>query len=130
MKTVNKLVLSLSLLVAPLAFAATLPGTAYSESNRGSAKVPTPLVVISPDVDAGTAFPTMKLDFIVDETEEVSVVMASESADADFLASLAPTIALRPSAPVLSEGKPVVVKVDLPLIVAVKIETVSRFVVN
>lgn len=113
--SINKLILIFSLLAAPLAFARTSTDCTYSNSNRGP---------------VGFSDVAGKLDFIVDKTEKVSIVMAPGAADADFVASLVPAISLRPSALALFEDKPVEVKVDIPLIVAVRIEAGSGFVAN
>ncbi|MDD3179022.1 MAG: hypothetical protein PHQ04_01580 [Opitutaceae bacterium] len=130
MKNVSKLVLSLSLLAAPLAFASASADVAASGSNRGDAAAPAPLVVTSPEAKAGAADTAVKLAFIVDKTEEADAALAAESDDIDFVSSLSSVDARWASATGLRIGKLVAVKVDLPRIVAIVIETNLRLILN
>jgi hypothetical protein len=127
MNTKSKLVLSLGLLVAPLALLAKSPESAYVESYHGRTDVPVPISVIMPEVDPRFAGRQVTLEFVVDPTgKPVQIAPVTPGADAELVTAVTAAIAQWKFSPVLVDGLPVARKVALPVVIVDALDRSSR----
>jgi hypothetical protein len=116
MNTKSKLVLSLGLLVAPIALVAKTPETAYVESYHNRTDIPVPISVVSPDIDPKYSGEKVVLEFVVDTAgKPVQIASASAGSDAELVATVSAAISHWQFAPALVNGRPVARKVMLPV---------------
>lgn len=128
MNTKSKLVLSLGLLVAPLALLAKSPETAYVESYHGRTDIPVPISVIMPEVESRFAGRQVTLEFVVDATgKPVQIAPASPGADADLVTAVTAAIAQWKFSPALVNGVPVARKVALPVMIVDYLDNPARY---
>ena len=127
MNTKSKLVLSLGLLVAPLALLAKSPEKAYVESYLGRSGTPVPVSVVSPEVESRFAGQKVMLEFVVDPTgTPTHIASATPGADAELVASVSDAVAQWKFAPALVDGKPVAYKVALPVTIVDSLDAATR----
>ena len=131
MNTKSKIVLSLGLLLAPLALMAKSPETAYVESYHGRTDIPVPISVVSPEVSSQFVGQTVVLEFVVD-TAGKPTLLASDTpaADSELVAAVLSAVEQWQFAPALADGKPVARKVTLPVKIVDGFGSVSRFALN
>ncbi|MDB6113194.1 MAG: Gram-negative bacterial tonB protein [Lacunisphaera sp.] len=116
MNTKSKLVLSLGLLVAPLALLAKSSESAYVESYHGRTDIPVPISVIMPEVATQYAGQSVTLEFVVDTTgKPVQIAPVTPNADAELVTAVSAAIAQWKFSPALVNGQPVARKVALPV---------------
>jgi TonB family protein len=131
MNTKSKIVLSLGLLLAPLALVAKSPESAYVESYHGRSDIPVPLSVVSPEVDARFAGQQVVLEFVVDATgTPTQIASTTPAANPELVKSVLVAVEQWHFAPALVDGKPVARKVVLPVKVVDSLDRVSRFALN
>ena len=122
MNTKSKIVLSLGLLLAPLALLAKSSETAYVESYHGRSDIPVPVSVVMPEVEPRFAGQQLTFEFVVDPTGRPTQIAAvSPDADGELVAAVLAAVEKWQFAPALADGKPVARKVALP------VKIVSRF---
>ena len=127
MNTKSKLALSLGLLVVPLALLAKSPEKAYVESYLGRSGTPVPVSVVSPEVDPRFAGTKVTLAFVVDATgRPTRLASATPGADAELVAAVSAAVAQWKFAPALVDGKPVAMKVVLPVDIVAHPDNASR----
>src|SRR3954470_23246164 len=119
MNTKSKLVLSLGLLVAPLALVAKSSESAYVESYHArTGSISVPITVVTPAVGARYAGQSVTLEFVVDATgKPVQIAPISLKADAELVTAVATAIAQWKFSPALVNGVPVARKVALPVMI-------------
>jgi hypothetical protein len=106
MKAHTKLVLSLGLVLAPIAASAALtPEQAYVESYKGKTGTPVPVTVVKPVVGAEYAGSTVELEFTVDATGRPGGITARTPADAALVEELTRAIAQWKFTPLSRDGK-------------------------
>ena len=128
MNTKSKLVLSLGLLVAPLALLAKTPESAYVESYHGRTDIPVPISVIMPEVESRFAGQLVTLEFVVDPTgKPVQIAPSTPGASADLVKAVTAAIAQWKFSPVLVDGLPVARKVVLPVSIVDNLDGAARF---
>jgi TonB family protein len=131
MNTKSKVILSLGLLLAPLALLAKSPETAYVESYHGRTDIPVPISVVTPEVDARFAGQQVVLEFVVDPTGKPTLLAsATPAANAELVASVVAAVEKWQFAPALTDGKPVARKVALPVKIVDHLGNASRFALN
>jgi TonB family protein len=131
MNTKSKIVLSLGLLLTPLALVAKSPEETYVDSYHGRSGIPMPVSVVSPEVDARFVGQQVVLEFVVDPTgKPTQLVSASPAADAELVAAVLVAVEQWHFAPALAEGKPVACKVALPVKIVDHLDGLSRFAAN
>jgi len=131
MNTKSKIVLSLGLLLAPLALFARSQEWAYVESYHGRTDGPVPVSVVTPEVDARFAGQVVELEFVVDATGKPTLITsATPGADAELVAAVVSAVAQWKFSPALAEGKPVARKVMLPVKIVNAFDTAARFALN
>ena len=132
MNTTSKLVLSLSLLVAPPALvAADATEKAYVESYRNRAGGPVPTTVISPEVSARFAGAQVVLEFVVDATgTPTDITSVTPGANAELVSSVAAAVSQWKFSPALVDGKPVARKVALPVNIVAHYDRATRYALN
>src|SRR6478736_228799 len=131
MNTKPKLVLSLSLLVAPLAAMAWSSEKAYIESYRTRTDGPVPVSVITPEVSSRFVGKQVVLEFVVDTTgKPTSITSSTPGADAELIASVAGAVAQWKFNPAYVNGKAVARKVALPVNIVSSLDDASRFAAN
>jgi TonB family protein len=131
MNTKSKIVLSLGLLLAPLALVAKSPESAYVESYHGRSDIPVPVSVVTPEVDARFAGQKVELEFVVDPTGTPTLLAsATPGADAELVAAVVSAVEKWHFAPALAEGKPVARKVVLPVKIVDRFDNATRFALN
>ena len=122
MNTKSKIVLSLGLLLAPLALLAKSSETAYVESYHGRSDIPVPISVVTPEVESRFAGQQVMLEFVVDPTgKPAQLASTTPGADAELVSAVVAAVEQWQFAPALADGKPVACKVVLP------VKIVSRF---
>jgi len=131
MNTKSKIVLSLGLLLAPLALMAKSPETAYVESYHGRTDIPVPISVVSPEVSSQFVGQTVVLEFVVD-TAGKPTLLASDTpaANSELVATVLSAVEQWQFAPALADGKPVARKVVLPVKIVDEFGSTSRFALN
>ena len=131
MNTKSKVILSLGLLLAPLALLAKSPETAYVESYHGRTDIPVPISVVTPEVDARFAGQQVVLEFVVDPTgKPTQLASTTPAANAELVASVIAAVEKWQFAPALTDGKPVARKVALPVKIVDHFDSASRFALN
>lgn len=131
MNTKSKIVLSLGLLLAPLALVAKSPESAYVESYHGRSDIPVPVSVVTPEVDARFAGQKVELEFVVDPTGKPTLLAsATPGADAELMTAVMSAVEKWKFAPALAEGKPVARKVVLPVKIVDSLDNATRFALN
>jgi len=131
MNTKSKIVLSLGLLLAPLALVAKSPESAYVESYHGRSDIPVPVSVVTPEVDARFAGQKVELEFVVDPTGKPTLLAsATPGADAELMAAVVSAVEKWKFAPALADGKPVARKVVLPVKIVDRFDNATRFALN
>lgn len=127
----SKIVLSLSLLVAPLALLAKSPESSYVESYHGRSGIPVPISVVMPEVPAEYAGDRVMLEFVVSATgQPMAVTSTTPSANPELVAALITAVSQWQFAPVLVDGLPVASKVSLPMVISDYFGNASRFAAN
>ena len=122
MNTKSKIVLSLGLLLAPLALLAKSSETTYVESYHGRSDIPVPISVVMPEVESRFAGQQVVLEFVVDTTgTPAQIASVTPGADAELVSAVLAAVEKWQFAPALADGKPVARKVALP------VKIVSRF---
>ncbi len=128
MNTKSKLVLSLGLLVAPLALLAKTPESAYVEFYHGRTDIPVPISVVMPEVESRFAGQVVTLEFVVDPTgKPVQIAPVTPGASAELVTAVTAAIAQWKFSPVLVDGLPVARKVVLPVSIVDNLDGVVRF---
>lgn len=131
MNTKSKIVLSLGLLLAPLALMAKSPETAYVESYHGRTDIPVPVSVVMPEVSSRFAGEQVVLEFVVDTTGKPTLLVSnSPAANSELVAAVLSAVEQWQFAPAYSAGKPVARKVVLPVNIVAQIDSGSRFALN
>jgi TonB family protein len=131
MNTKSKIVLSLGLLLAPLALVAKSPESAYVESYHGRSDIPVPVSVVTPEVDARFAGQQVVIEFVVDATgTPTQITSTTPAANPELVKSVLVAVEQWHFAPALVDGKPVTRKVVLPVKVVDSLDSVSRFALN
>jgi len=116
MNTKSKLVLSLGLLVAPLALVAKSPESAYVESYHGRTDIPAPISVVMPEVSSAYAGRVVTLEFVVDTTgKPEQIAPVAPAGDSELVNAVTTAIAQWKFSPALVNGVPVARKVVLPV---------------
>jgi TonB family protein len=127
MNTKSKLVLSLGLLVAPLALLAKSPEKIYVESYLGRSGTPVPVSVVTPEVGPQFAGSQVMLEFVVDATgKPTQIVSVTPGANAELVAAVSDAVAQWKFAPAQVDGKPVARKVVLPVTIVDSFDNASR----
>ena len=122
MNTKSKIVLSLGLLLAPLALLAKSSETAYVESYHGRSDIPVPVSVVMPEVESRFAGQQLTFEFVVDPTgRPTQIASVTPDADGELVSAVLAAVEKWQFAPALADGKPVARKVALP------VKIVSRF---
>ncbi|MDD3178751.1 MAG: hypothetical protein PHQ04_00220 [Opitutaceae bacterium] len=116
----NMLPLIFGLLTAPLAFALTTSEVAHPGFDRDHAGASVPLMVTPSDADT-----SVHLDFIVEETEAFDDLADSNSSGFRFVPRRHQVNAWRHDASALRKVQSVDVNLELPVVVAVRIEAGS-----
>ncbi len=128
MNTKSKIVLSLGLLLAPLALLAKSQETAYVESYHGRSDIPVPISVVTPEVDSRFAGQQVVLEFVVDTTgKPAQIASTTPGADAELVTAVLAAVEKWQFAPALADGKPVARKVALPVKIVDPFAEVSRY---
>jgi TonB family protein len=131
MNTKSKIVLSLGLLLAPLASFASSQEWSYVESYHGHPEGPVPISVVAPEVDSRFAGQKVELAFVVDETGKPTLITsATPGADAELVAAVVSAVEQWKFSPARAEGKPVARKVLLPVKIVNAFDTATRFALN
>lgn len=118
MNTKSKLVLSLGLLVAPLALLAKSSEKTYMESSRGRTDIPVPLSVVWPKVDHEYVGQRVVLRFVVDTAGKPTLITsATPVGPAELVAVVSAAVAQWKFSPALVDGRPVARKVELPVVI-------------
>jgi TonB family protein len=131
MNTKSKIVLSLGLLLAPLALSAKSPESAYIESYHGRSDIPVPTSVVSPEVESRFAGQQVMLEFVVDTTGKPTLIASgSPAADRELVESVLAAVEQWRFAPALVNGLPVARKVVLPVKIVDSFGNATRFAVN
>ena len=131
MNTKSKLVLSLGLLVAPLALLASTPEKTYVEAYRGRTDIPRPISVVTPSIDPEYAGQQVALEFVVDATGKPTLIASrSPEASAELVAAVTAAVEQWKFAPALEAGLPVARKVVLPVTIVDTFGAGSRFAAN
>ncbi len=131
MNTKSKLVLSLGLLLAPLALSATTSESTYVEGYHGRSDIPVPISVVTPEVASRYAGQQVVLEFVVDTTgKPTHLASGSPAADYELVASVLAAVEQWRFAPALAEGKPVARKVALPVKIVDNLDRATRFAIN
>lgn len=132
MNTKSKLVLSLGLLVAPLALvAAESTEKAYVESYRNRTDGPVPTTVIMPAVSARFAGKQVVLEFVVDATgKPTGIKSVTPGASAELVTTVAEAVSQWKFSPAIVDGKPVARKVALPVNIVANYDTATRYALN
>lgn len=131
MKATTKLVLSLGLIVAPLALSAKSLEQTYLESYTGRTDVPVPLTVVSPVVPAEYAGTTVELEFTIDAKGKPEDIVSRTPVESDLVHLLSRTIAQWKFEPLRRDGKAVPSRVVLPVrIVDDGFSSAKRFAAN
>ena len=127
MNTKSKLVLSLGLLLAPLALWAKSPESIYVESYHGRTDIPAPLSVVMPEVDSRFAGKQVLLEFVVDAAGKPTLIASnSPAADPELVDAVKYAVAQWRFAPALVNGLPVARKVALPVNIVDSFDSGSR----
>ncbi|HKB57552.1 MAG TPA: energy transducer TonB [Lacunisphaera sp.] len=128
MNTKSKLVLSLGLLVTPLALLAMSPEKAYVESYHGRTDIPVPISVIMPKISSQYAGQQVTLEFVVDPTgTPVQIAPSTPGADAELVTAVTAAIAQWKFSPALVDGLPVARKVVLPVKIVDEFDQPTRY---
>ena len=131
MNTKSKIVLSLGLLLAPLALLAKSPETAYVESDHGRSDIPVPVSVVMPEVGSRFAGQQVVIEFVVDPAgKPTQLASATPDADTELVAAVLAAVSQWQFAPALTDGKPVARKVALPVMIVDHLDSPSRFALN
>lgn len=131
MNTKSKMVLSLGLLLVPLALSAKSPETAYVESYHGRSDIPVPISVVTPEVASRFAGQQVVLEFVVDTTgKPTQIASGSPAANRELVASVLAAVEQWQFAPALADGKPVARKVALPVKIVDSFGSATRFAAN
>jgi TonB family protein len=131
MNTKSKIVLSLGLLLAPLALMAKSPESAYIEAYHGRTDIPVPTSVVMPEVAARFAGQKVVLEFVVDETGKPTLLSSgSPSANSELIESVLVAVGQWKFSPAIANGKPVARKVVLPVVIADESGRTARFAAN
>ncbi|MDB6168097.1 MAG: Gram-negative bacterial tonB protein [Verrucomicrobia bacterium] len=118
MNTKSKLVLSLGLLVAPLALTAKTPESAYLESTARRTDIPVPISVVSPEVDSRYAGQNVMVEFVVDRTgTPTRIAPGAPGVSEDLWAAVTSAVAQWKFSPALVNGRPIARKVALPVVI-------------
>lgn len=125
MKTVQKLILTTGLLLAPFALLAKGPEQVYVESYRGRTDLPAPISVVKPSVPAEFAGRTVVLEFVVDAagTPRDISVKGNDPTPARLLTPVLDAVARWKFTPLRREGVAVASKVILPLRITDEFDT-------
>ncbi len=128
MNTKSKIVLSLGLLLAPLALVAKSPESSYVESYHGRSDIPVPVSVVSPEVDSKYAGQEVVLEFVVDPTgKPMLITSTSPAADAELVDAVKLAVSQWHFAPALVDGLPVARKVALPVKIVDPLDKATRY---
>ena len=112
----SKIVLSLGLLLAPLALPAKSLETAYVESYQGRSDIPVPVSVVTPEVESRFAGQQVMLEFTVDTTgKPTQIASTTPDADRELVSAVLAAVEQWQFAPALADGRPVARKVALPV---------------
>jgi len=131
MNTKSKIVLSLGLLLAPLALMAKSPESAYVESYHGRTDIPVPTSIVMPEVSARFAGQKVVLEFVVDATGKPTLIASgSPAANSELFESVLVAVEQWKFSPALADGKPVARKVVLPVVIADDLGRTARFASN
>lgn len=132
MNTKSKLILSLGLLVAPLALvAADSTEQAYVESYRNRADGPIPTTVIAPEVSSRFAGRQVVLEFVVDVTgKPTGIKSVTPGAHAELVNTVAEAVARWKFSPALVDGQAVSRKVVLPVNIVANSHLGTRYALN
>ncbi len=117
MKKVIILVISLFLATVALA---TAENQAYIENAVRGEGVPTPVKVISPEVPGVFANSKVVFEFVVNESGNVENIKADTQSDPELVRVLSEAIVQWKFVPAIRDGKPLAVKVSLPVLVVDK----------
>jgi protein TonB len=131
MKAVSKsaVILSLGLLGSVIGKAMT-PEQLYIASCRKDPGVPVPIEVVTPRVGAEYEGTTVRLEFVVDEQGkpgEITVLSAKDFTVGLFVSEAVSQWQFKPA---IADGKPVPMKVELPVVIVDQLKPAGTFVVN
>lgn len=101
---------------APLAFGLTT-SQAYIESYHGRTDIPVPVKIVAPSADPSLAGARVEVEFLVDAAGRPQDVRVLSATDTDFGLSVREVVKQWRFAPAKSNGTPVPMKVDLPVVV-------------
>ena len=130
MKTVSKLILISSLLVAPLALLAKSSEEAYLESYKGRTDMPVPVKVVTPHVASDYIGTVVKLEFTVDGAGAPKGITVLDSVPTDLARSLTTAVESWRFQPLVRDGKTVPTKVVLPMRIVDGLGYASKFALN
>jgi Gram-negative bacterial TonB protein C-terminal len=130
MKTVSKLILLASLIVAPVALKAWTLDGAYIASYHGRTDIPVPVKVIAPHVGSEYAGTTIKLAFVVDTAGVPRNITVPASVPADLAETLVAAISGWRFQPMIRDGKSVPSKVVLPVNIVSDLDEAPKVAVN
>jgi len=127
----SKIILSLGLLLAPLALLAKSSETAYVESYHGRSDIPVPISVVSPEVESRFAGQQVVLEFVVDTAgKPAQIASVMPAADAELVSAVLAAVEKWQFAPALADGKPVAMKVVLPVKIVGRFDAATRYAVK
>ena len=128
MNTKSKLVLSLGLLLEPLALMAKSPESAYVESYHGRTDIPVPVSVVMPEVESRFAGQKVTLEFVVDTTGKPTLITSTApGVNEELVTAVKLAVEQWRFAPALVNGLPVARKVALPVAIVDEFGNASRF---
>ena len=131
MNTKSKIILSLGLLLAPLALLAKSSETAYVESYHGRSDIPVPISGVSPEVESRFAGQQVVLEFVVDTAGmPAQIASVMPAADAELVSAVLAAVEKWQFAPALADGKPVAMKVVLPVKIVGRFDAATRYAVK
>lgn len=131
MNTKSKIVLSLGLLLAPLALPAKSWESAYVKSYHGRSDIPVPISVVTPEVDPRFAGQQVVLEFVVDPTgKPTHLASTTLGADAELVAAVLAAVEQWQFAPARTDGKPVARKVALPVMIVDSLDATTRYAIK
>jgi len=128
MNTKSKIVLSLGLLLAPFALRANSLETAYVESYHGRSDIPVPVSVVMPEVESRFAGQQVMIEFTVDPTgKPTQIASTTPDADGELVSAVLAAVEKWQFAPALADGKPVAMKVALPVKIVGRFEAATHY---
>ena len=131
MNTKSKIVLSLGLLLAPFALRANSLETAYVESYHGRSDIPVPVSVVMPEVESRFAGQQLTFEFVVDPTgRPTQIASTTPDADGELVSAVLAAVEKWQFAPALADGKPVAMKVVLPVKIVGRFDAATRYAVK